>query len=143
MRFVTRHRRQPPAIIIVSLIDILIVLLIFMMVTTTFKRRPMVKLSLPESGQSHQGSTAQQSVRIWLAKAPPYYYLGQHSVTYEQLTNQLNTIAARTPSLPVIIGSDTDARVGSFLHVMDAVRAAGFQSVTRILTRKPGSSASK
>jgi len=137
MRFSERKRRQPPAIIIVSLIDILIVLLIFLMVTTTFKQFPAIKLTLPESRQPREGVSDTEPVVVSIARQPPHFYLGDQPVTLEQLQANLHGHLARNPQLEVAVRPDTDAPVGQFVGVMDAVKAAGVRKPVSIFTKKP------
>lgn len=137
MRFLSRRRRTPPSIIIVSLIDILVVLLIFLVVTTTFKQQPAIKLVLPESRQPQEGA-AENNIVITVDKQPPHFYLGQQSLTLEQLQQQLAAIAAKNPDTPVAVRTDTDSPVGMFVNVMDTVKAAGFRKPVSIFTRQAG-----
>ena len=137
MRFLHRRRRQPPSIIIVSLIDILVVLLIFLVVTTTFRQQPAIKLVLPESRQPQEGA-AENNIVITVDKQPPHFYLGQKSLTLEQLERELATLAAKNPETPVAVRTDADGTVGKFVNVMDTVKAAGFRKPVSIFTRQPG-----
>ncbi len=118
MRFHTRHRRQAPPIIIISLIDIMIVLLIFMMATTTFKQRPAVKITLPESKRAKSGS-AQEGLMLTMGKGPPYLWLSDKPVTFEQLQQELRGAIIKNPNVSLTLSGDTNAPYGLAFQVMD------------------------
>jgi biopolymer transport protein ExbD len=137
MRFTGRKRRSPPTVIIVSLIDVLIVVLIFMMVATTFKQHPSVRLALPESRQATNPGDSGETLVITVAKEPPYFYLGQLPVTYENLRTELKNGAARNAQLKVALRADDATPFGQIVRVMDAAKEAGVKLVNA-QTRAPG-----
>lgn len=137
MRFTRRGRRQTPTIIIVALIDILIVLLIFLIVTTTFKQQPGVKLVLPTSKQSQQGSAENIPLQVFVDKQEPYLYLAKDKpVTLDKLLEVLKNNVASNPELQLNIRSDENAPFGQIINVMDAAKEAGVKHVNAV-TRPP------
>ncbi|MBM3834925.1 MAG: hypothetical protein FJ403_16960 [Verrucomicrobia bacterium] len=138
MQFTTRKRRQPPAIIIISLIDILIVLLIFMMLTTTFKQQPAIKLVLPESKLSKQGST-EESFIVTINKEKPYFYIGRLPVTLDKLQSELAASLKQNPQLTLAIRSDEGSQLKQLVEVLDVAGTVGLSSKSiSIFTQKPG-----
>ena len=133
MRFTNPRRRQPPAVIIISLIDVMIVMLIFLMVTTTFKEHPAVKLKLPESQESSEGSTA-NSVIITIPKVAGTFFIGNAPVTMNTLRTKLVEAKAKNPGIQVGIRADRDSTTQQLLDVMGAARAAGISPSLQIYT---------
>jgi biopolymer transport protein ExbD len=138
MHFTNRKRRQAPAVIIISMIDILIVLLIFLMVTTTFKHFPAVKLTLPESKQTKQGSTSRDQLVVTVAKSEPHYYLNTRPITLIQLQEEFTRQIAANSNLSVSIRPDKDAPVGEFIKVVEAANAAKIKSSVNVLVKRAG-----
>ncbi len=138
MQFTTRKRRNPPAIVIVSLVDVLMVVLIFLMVTTTFRQQPAVKLTLPESKQSKEGTTDKVApLFVDIVKAAPHLHFGGLPVTAEKLQEELAARVRENPNVTLAIRSDTDAPVGQLVKVMDAAKAARIKAVSAY-TKQPG-----
>jgi biopolymer transport protein ExbD len=136
MRFTNGRRRAPPAIIIVSLIDILIVLLIFMMVTTTFKRKPALKLTLPESKQAKPGQ-ADPGIVLSVTTNDPYFYLEEQPVRWDDLGRLLVARARTKPGATVTIDADEAATLKNVLRAFEAAKEAKFDRVS-ISGRTPG-----
>src|SRR5690349_2756827 len=119
MRFSRQSKRQTPTIIIVALIDILIVLLIFLIVTTTFKQQPGVKLVLPTSKQSQQGSSENLPFQISVRAVEPYLYFEENPISAEKFLDLLKRRVAADPELQLNIRSDENAPFGQIINVMD------------------------
>lgn len=137
MNFYERKRRQPPAVIIVPLIDILMVLLVFMMATSTFKMQPAIRLTLPESREGREGASQDDSLVITIAKAEPFFYLGQEAIDLDRLEGTLRQRATEDPDTVVSIRADTEAPWGKVVGAMDAVKKAGFRKPIAAFTRVP------
>lgn len=136
MQFTTRKRRSPPAIIIVSLIDVLIVVLIFLIVTTTFKQQPNIKLALPESKQSQEGSSENVPLMVTIQKNGTLYF-GKDPVTIERLHEKLIEAVRENPEAIVAINADEGAPWGRVLKVMDAAKTANIKTA-KALTKSTG-----
>ncbi len=124
MKFSERRHRRPPAIIIISLIDILIVLLIFLMVTTTFRESPALSLTLPSSSTAGSAGETEQRFVVTIAEEAPHLFLGERSMTTEQLRDKLVELQQEIPDLELSIRPDEAAPVGLLVKVMDLAKEA-------------------
>jgi biopolymer transport protein ExbD len=136
MNFYTR-RRPKPVLQIISMIDLLIVLLIFLVVTTTFKEATSnIKVALPQSslgkGESAPGS------RILLSVTPDAkMFLGEAEVTLADLPAALRQQRTQQPGAKIAIRMDKDVKVGLWMNVADAMKAAGLKVGDYSMLTKP------
>lgn len=139
MRFLRKRRRKTPTVIIVSLIDVLLVVLIFLMVTTTAKKlEPALKLNLPESREARAGTaTEDKPLLIFVSTNVPYFYLGDHPVTFDKLQREMTDAVKKNPKVRVEIKADKYAPFGEIVRLIDASKEAQVGSLN-FITEKPG-----
>jgi biopolymer transport protein ExbD len=113
---------------IIPLIDIMFFLLAsFMLVSLTMAKQQTIKVSLPTA------TTAKQDFKpdmINLAvDAGGNYFMDTNRMTLPDLEKALFEKFKVNAETPVYISGDANARHGSMVQVLDAVRRVGFQKV--------------
>jgi biopolymer transport protein ExbD len=113
---------------IIPLIDIMFFLLAsFMLVSLTMAKQQTIKVSLPTS------TTAKTDFKpdmINLAvDAGGNYYMDTNRMTLPELEKALFERYKTNAETPVYISGDANARHGSMVQILDAVRRVGFQKV--------------
>ncbi len=117
---------------VIPLVDIMLVLLTIVLTTATFIVQGEVPVSLPSAGSSQERRTY-QALSITVTKEGRILFAGKE-VGLEELSKALGSYDRKTP---VNIRTDRDARVQSFVSVMDILSKLGFKSVN-LLVRKHG-----
>ncbi|HSI64573.1 MAG TPA: biopolymer transporter ExbD [Candidatus Saccharimonadia bacterium] len=113
---------------IIPLIDIMFFLLAsFMLVSLTMAKQQTIKVSLPTA------TTAKPDFKpdmINLAvDASGNYFMDTNRMTLPDMEKALFEKFQAKPETPVYISGDANARHGSMIQVLDAVRRTGFQKV--------------
>ncbi|MBE3582980.1 MAG: biopolymer transporter ExbD [Limnochordaceae bacterium] len=141
---ITRRRAsRSPEIQLTSFMDIVSYLLFFFMVATTFRANAaQFPIDLPKASQAAAQMRTQFIVTV---DRQGEIYLDNSRVDQAQL--QLATMAAlkTDPSLFVVIRADRQVQYGAVVQVIDALRAAGVNSlglaVERVPAQTPGQAA--
>lgn len=126
-----RDRRLLSEINVTPLVDVTLVLLIVFMVTTPMLQRG-TDVELP---RSRTGAVkAEDRLTLTLAR-DRRVYLNDQEVPPQALAARLRAAAAARPDRILYFRGDAAVPYGTVVEVMDAVKAAGFESVGMITER--------
>jgi len=129
-----RDRRLLSEINVTPLVDVTLVLLIIFMVTTPMLQRG-TDVELPRS----RTGIAKVEDRLTLTLARDRrVYLNDQEVPPQALANRLRAAAAARQDRILYFRGDAAVPYGTVIEVMDAVKAAGFESVGMITERAAG-----
>ena len=129
-----RDRRLLSAINVTPLVDVTLVLLIIFMVTTPMLQRG-TDVELPRSRTGI--AKAEDRLTLTLAR-DRRVYLNDQEVSPQALPARLRAAAAARQDRVLYFRGDATVPYGTVIEVMDAVKAAGFESVGMITERAPG-----
>ena len=118
---------------VTPMVDVcLVLLIIFMIVMPTIINGIPVKLPI---ASGPPGELAQQLAIT--VKDDGTVYLGTLAVRKEQIVSELQRLHAQAPNRPVAVRGDKRVAYGEVAGVLDACRAAGFNDVRLITTKRP------
>lgn len=128
-----RHRRHVQAveedggIDMTPMLDIVFIMLIFFVVTTSFIKESGIDVNRPSAQTAEvkeQGNilvAIDKSGQIWIDK---------RVVDIRAVRANVERLHAENPQGTVVIQSDSDAKTGLLVKVLDQVRLAGIESVS-------------
>lgn len=121
-------KREPvgATIDMAPLVDVVFLLLIFLMLGARFSR-PVMDLQLPVAGA---GTTAGSHHIVLSVDRNGLYQVGTRQVEPAELPVALRAALAKSPDLGLVIRADANARVQSFVFLLDCARRSGAHSVS-------------
>ena len=120
---------------VTPLVDVMLVLLIIFMVITPMLQK-VVSVDLARVNNPHPMKAADQEDATLLAiTRDGKIYLGADTITLDKITAQVKDRIADKLDKTVYLKSDARAKYGDVVTVVDAVRAAGVDSIG-LLTEK-------
>lgn len=129
MNFRKHQTDDTPDINLIPFIDILLVILIFLMVSTTFSQYSELQISLPIATADNT-SEHPQNINIMI-DVTGQIAVNNHPVKFSSqdqfadfLKQQADRLSSNTPT--VVITADHQATHQSVIHVLEAVKMAGF-----------------
>ena len=130
---------------VTPLVDVMLVLLIIFMVITPMLQKG-VSVDLARVNNPHPMKAADQEDATLLAiTRDGKIYLGADTITLDKITAQVKDRIADKLDKTVYVKSDARAKYGDVISVVDAVRAAGVDSLglltEKVQTRNPGAAA--
>jgi biopolymer transport protein ExbD len=109
------------------LIDMVFILLIFFLVTTSFVKESALEVKRPIASQS-QSDSDKQNMFVAIDK-DGYIFIENQLVDIRSVRSRMERWFAENPLGNVVIMSDTDARWGVSIEVLDEVRQVGIKNV--------------
>ncbi len=120
---------------VTPLVDVMLVLLIiFMVITPMLQKGVSVNMARVNHPRTMQAAEKEDAVLIAITRDGKIY-LGPDTITVDKITNEVKERVADKLDKTVYIKSDARAKYGDCLAVVDAVRAAGVDSIG-LLTEK-------
>ena len=117
---------------VTPLVDVcLVLLIIFMIVLPTIVNGVAVKLPIATTG----GALSQEELFVTVSEDSTVY-LGTLVVRKEQVASELQRLHAQAPNRPVGVRGDKRVAYGEVAAVLDSCRAAGFDDVRLITTKR-------
>ncbi len=117
---------------VIPLVDVMLVLLTIVLTTATFVFQGEIPVNLP-SAESPQEKRTYRALSITVTREGRIFFASRE-VDLKELHGALK---AYDRNVPVNIRTDRDARIQSFVSVMDILSKLGFKSVN-LLVRKHG-----
>jgi biopolymer transport protein ExbD len=138
MRFRNQTVEDDSGVNLTPLIDVVFLLLIFFMVSTTFDTTSELKIELPEASARNKTSVNEKLV-IMIDPRGFYYINGKRlkNKTPELLLLELHRIVGKNKGLPVVIQSDENAPVQSFVTALDITGQIDMAHVSIATTKPP------
>jgi len=113
---------------VIPLIDIMFFLLAaFVLVSLTMVRQLTISVDLPVVTEGEQ-ITELEPIAV-AVDALGNVYLGEQSVSLEELRAQLQTRLAQDPNLPVTVSGDSQTTHGAMVSVLEYIRSIGVQRI--------------
>lgn len=121
-------RKKEARLEIIPLIDIMFFLLAsFMLVSLSMSKQQTIKVNLP-TAVAAQSDVKPEMINL-AVDAQGNYYLDKEAIILPDLEKALAERHAKDAEMKVYISGDSEARHGSMVQILDAVRRAGFQNV--------------
>ncbi|MCG8670305.1 MAG: biopolymer transporter ExbD [Pseudomonadales bacterium] len=128
-----RHRRHDQAIDddngidMTPMLDIVFIMLIFFVVTTSFVKESGIDVNRP----SAQTAEVKERGNILVAiDSQGRIWIDKRAVDIRAVRANVERLHAENPQGTVVIQSDTEAKTGLLVQVMDQVRLAGVSNVS-------------
>jgi biopolymer transport protein ExbD len=109
------------------LIDMVFILLIFFLVTTSFVKESALEVKRPIASQS-QSDSDKENMFVAIDK-DGYIFIDNQLVDVRSVRSRMERWFVENPMGNVVIMSDTDARWGVSIEVLDEVRQVGIKNV--------------
>lgn len=115
---------------VIPFIDVLLVLLAIVLMTSTFIAKGVIPVSLP-SANSADNMEVVKSVSIYI-KSDNSIYLEKENISLDLLKNKISML---TKTTAVLINSDKDAKIDSFVKILDLLKENELENIS-IVTEK-------
>ncbi|YCM43398.1 biopolymer transporter ExbD [Verrucomicrobiaceae bacterium 227] len=125
---ITRKRRIDAGIDMTPLIDVVFQLLIFLMVSSQFIK-PDLRVELPGGPLETATGNPDMETLTLVILADNALLLEGDKTTQEDLGPMLREVIRETQITSLVIRSDKEAKVGTFLPVMEIARESGILSL--------------
>jgi biopolymer transport protein ExbD len=109
------------------MIDVVFILLIFFIVTTSFVRETGIEINRPSATTAQTKAKANILIAI---KPDGDIWIDKHQVDIRAVRATVQRLAAKSPQSSVVILSDSEAKTGILVRVMDQIRLAGIQNIS-------------
>jgi biopolymer transport protein ExbD len=109
---------------VIPLVDVMLVLLAIVLTTSTFIAKGLIPVNLPRASGSRAAALPRLTIELDRSGAAS---MGGVALTPAALARRLETAPRSTP---VLIRSDRDLRLQSFIDLLDLVKGLGFSQVS-------------
>ncbi|HUI42738.1 MAG TPA: biopolymer transporter ExbD [Terriglobia bacterium] len=137
------HAKAPPTVSdinVTPLVDVMLVLLIiFMVITPLLQKNVSVDLAETRNPRAMPDDEREDAVEVAITRDAKFF-LGKNPITPEEITSKVKDEISNKLDKTVYIRSDARAKYGDVTKAVDAVRAAGVDSLGLLTTRlqRPG-----
>lgn len=119
--------RSEAALDLTSMIDIVFIMLIFFIVTTSFVKESGIEVNRPIT----KSETREESGNILVAISPSgEVWIDKRMVDIRAVRANILRLKSSMPEAGVLIESDSLARTGVLVEVMDQIRLAGIEKIS-------------
>ncbi len=115
---------------VIPFIDVLLVLLAIVLMTSTFIAKGIIPISLPSASNSEEMNIV-KDISIYI-KSDNTVYLEKEEISMVELSSSISLIDKKTA---VLINSDKDAKIDTFVSVLDLLKVNDFENIS-IVTKK-------
>jgi biopolymer transport protein ExbD len=122
-----RSRDEGSDIDLTPMIDVVFIMLIFFIVTTSFVKEAGIDVNRPSAATAEVKSKGNILVAI---RPNGDIWIDKRHIDIRALKSNIQRLIAKSPQSSVIIQSDTDAKTGVLVRVMDQIRLAGVQNIS-------------
>lgn len=109
------------------MLDIVFIMLIFFIVTTSFVKESGISINRPAAANAVQVDKGNIMVAI---KPDGSIWIDRRVVDIRAVRANIEKLRAENPESAVVIQSDSDARTGVLVRVMDQIRMAGVDNIS-------------
>lgn len=147
MSYKSRAPGTVSAINVTPMVDVMLVLLIiFMVITPMLQKGVSVDMARVNNPRTMQDADKEDATVLAITRDGKVY-LGSDSITLDKITAMVKDRIADKLDKTVYVKSDARAKYGDVVSVIDAVRAAGVDSVglltEKIQSRSPAEAAAE
>lgn len=122
-----RESDKEASIDLTSMLDIVFIMLIFFIVTTSFVKESGIEVNRPTTKSA---SVEEKGSIIIAISANGEIWIDKHMVDIRAVRAHILRLKASMPEASVLIESDTLAKTGLLVEVMDQVRLAGIDGIS-------------
>ncbi|MGD9212390.1 MAG: biopolymer transporter ExbD [Desulfobacteraceae bacterium] len=109
------------------MLDVVFIMLIFFIVTTSFVKETGIDINRPSAATAEKKSKG----NILIAITPSgEIWLDKRQIDVRAVRANIQRLKAKFPQSSVIIQSDTEAKTGILVQVMDQIRLAGVTNIS-------------
>jgi biopolymer transport protein ExbD len=117
------------------MVDVLFLILTFFITITAFKEDDtQINVSLPATESARPG-TGQRTQIVLTIKDDNTVFMGERSLTLDELRTTLTQLAQQYPNESVLIRGDRESHLGLAVRVMDLAYGSGIRNVFLATTR--------
>jgi biopolymer transport protein ExbD len=109
------------------MLDVVFIMLIFFIVTTSFVKETGVDINRPSAATAEKKSKGNILVAI---KPNGDIWIDKRQIDVRAVRANIQRMKAKFPQSSVIIQSDSEARTGILVKVMDQIRLAGVKNIS-------------
>lgn len=115
---------------VIPFIDVLLVLLAIVLMTSTFIAKGVIPVSLPDAVASDNIEVV-KDISIYI-KNDNTIFLEKEKLSLELLSEEISKIDKK---ITILINSDKDAKIDTFVGILDLLKAKNFENIS-IVTKK-------
>jgi len=127
MRRIQHEASDEQLIDLTPMLDVVFIMLIFFIVTSSFTQETGIDINRPSAVTAEKESRGNILIGI---RPNGEIWLDNRHVDIRAVRANIERLKAKFPQSSVIIQSDTDARTGILVRVMDQIRLAGVQNIS-------------
>jgi len=120
-----RALKRPEGLNVIPLIDVMLVLLAIVLTVSTFISQGTISVTLPEAS-SEEAPTHLTPFEIIITQDNRLHVNGSF-ISFEALEVSLASVLLQTP---IVLRSDTQSAFGTFVKVMDILKAKGYTQLS-------------
>ena len=126
-RFSQKHTKEETEINLTPMLDVVFIMLIFFIVTTSFVKETGIDVNRPSAKSTQQKGKANILIAI---KNNDEIWIDKRMVDIRSVRANIERLKASNTQSSVVIQSDTEARTGVLVKVMDQIRLAGIFNIS-------------
>lgn len=126
-RFSQQKNKEETEINLTPMLDVVFIMLIFFIVTTSFVKETGIDVNRPSAKSSEQKSQSNILIAI---RNNNEIWIDNRMVDIRSVRANIERLKATNVQNSVVIQSDTDAKTGVLVKVMDQIRLAGIFSIS-------------
>lgn len=115
---------------VIPFIDVLLVLLAIVLMTSTFIAKGVIPVSLPDAVASDNIEVV-KDISIYI-KSDNTIFLEKEKLSLQLLSEKISKIDKK---ITILINSDKDAKIDTFVGILDLLKAKNFENIS-IVTKK-------
>lgn len=132
-RFTNKINKEETEINLTPMLDVVFIMLIFFIVTTSFVKEAGVEVNRPSAKSAEDKSKSNIIIAI---KDNDEIWIDKRMVDIRSLRANIERIKATDKQSTAIIQSDTLAKTGTLVQVMDQIRLAGIFDISISATKE-------
>jgi len=126
-RFSQKHNKEETEINLTPMLDVVFIMLIFFIVTTSFVKEAGIEVNRPSAKSAQQKGKANILIAI---RNNNEIWIDKRMVDIRSVRANIERLKANNTQSSVVIQSDTEAKTGILVKVMDQIRLAGIFNIS-------------
>lgn len=126
-RFSQKRSKEETEINLTPMLDVVFIMLIFFIVTTSFVKEAGIEVNRPSAKSAEQKSKANILIAI---RNNNEIWIDKRLVDVRSIRANIERLKATNVQNSVVIQSDTEAKTGVLVKVMDQIRLAGIFNIS-------------
>ncbi len=122
-----RRESEDAQIDLTPMLDVVFIMLIFFIVTTSFVKETGIDINRPSASTAEKKSKGNILIAI---RPNGEIWMDKRHIDIRAVRANIQRMKAKFPQSSVIIKSDSEAKTGILVKVMDQIRLAGVQNIS-------------